>query len=66
MIKTEPMFGGVVCPETVQRRKCKIRKCNQGGANSEEKKRRKEARRKRKNSQAHDEGTDELAGKCYE
>ncbi|XP_062403199.1 spondin-1b isoform X1 [Sardina pilchardus] len=27
MIKLEPQFGGAACPETVQRKKCKIRKC---------------------------------------
>uniref|UniRef100_A0A8B9R8G1 Spondin-1 n=1 Tax=Astyanax mexicanus TaxID=7994 RepID=A0A8B9R8G1_ASTMX len=51
MIKMEPQFGGDPCAETVQRKKCKIRKCSQGGANSEERKKRKEARKKRKNKQ---------------
>lgn len=27
MIKLEPQFGGSPCPETIQRKKCKIRKC---------------------------------------
>uniref|UniRef100_A0A667ZTZ7 Spondin-1 n=1 Tax=Myripristis murdjan TaxID=586833 RepID=A0A667ZTZ7_9TELE len=27
MVKLEPQFGGSPCPETVQRKKCKIRKC---------------------------------------
>ncbi|KAF7663205.1 hypothetical protein LDENG_00216530, partial [Lucifuga dentata] len=27
MIKLEPQFGGNTCPETIQRKKCKIRKC---------------------------------------
>ncbi|XP_040893629.1 spondin-1b isoform X2 [Toxotes jaculatrix] len=27
MVKLEPQFGGSLCPETVQRKKCKIRKC---------------------------------------
>lgn len=27
MIKLEPEFGGGACPETIQRKKCKIRKC---------------------------------------
>lgn len=27
MIKLEPQFGGNPCPETIQRKKCKIRKC---------------------------------------
>ncbi|KAL2094000.1 hypothetical protein ACEWY4_011312 [Coilia grayii] len=30
MIKLEPQFGGAPCPETVQRKKCKIRKCTGG------------------------------------
>uniref|UniRef100_A0A8C7WF97 Spondin-1 n=1 Tax=Oncorhynchus mykiss TaxID=8022 RepID=A0A8C7WF97_ONCMY len=52
IVKLEPQFGGDSCPETVQRKKCKIRKCNrddgQGQVNSDEKKRRKEAREKRR------------------
>uniref|UniRef100_A0A8B9KSD4 Spondin-1 n=1 Tax=Astyanax mexicanus TaxID=7994 RepID=A0A8B9KSD4_ASTMX len=28
MVKLEAQFGGVPCPETVQRKKCKIRKCS--------------------------------------
>ncbi|CAN9498609.1 unnamed protein product [Ophioblennius macclurei] len=27
MVKLEPQFGGSICPETIQRKKCKIRKC---------------------------------------
>jgi len=27
MVKLEPQFGGSACPETIQRKKCKIRKC---------------------------------------
>lgn len=27
MIKLEPQFGGNACPETIQRKKCKLRKC---------------------------------------
>nr|XP_046249804.1 spondin-1b isoform X2 [Scatophagus argus] len=27
MVKLEPQFGGSPCPETIQRKKCKIRKC---------------------------------------
>uniref|UniRef100_A0A8C4I3Y1 Spondin-1 n=1 Tax=Dicentrarchus labrax TaxID=13489 RepID=A0A8C4I3Y1_DICLA len=27
MLKLEPQFGGSACPETIQRKKCKIRKC---------------------------------------
>uniref|UniRef100_A0AAR2KV05 Spondin-1 n=1 Tax=Pygocentrus nattereri TaxID=42514 RepID=A0AAR2KV05_PYGNA len=52
MVKLEPQFGGDPCPETIQRKKCKIRKCNQG---SDERKRRNEARKKRKNKEGADE-----------
>ncbi|KAI5624338.1 spondin-1 precursor [Silurus asotus] len=62
MIKLEPQFGGESCPEIVQRKKCKIRKCNQGSINSDERKKRKEERKKRKNNQGREEWTDELAG----
>lgn len=62
MIKLEPQFGGEACPEIIQRKKCKIRKCNQGGTNSDERKKRKEARQSRKNSQGREEWADELAG----
>lgn len=27
MVKLEPQFGGRACPETIQRKKCKLRKC---------------------------------------
>ncbi|XP_034541885.1 spondin-1-like [Notolabrus celidotus] len=27
MVKLDPQFGGVACPEAIQRKKCKIRKC---------------------------------------
>ncbi|KAL7885412.1 hypothetical protein AOLI_G00057070 [Acnodon oligacanthus] len=30
MVKLEPQFGGAPCPKTVQRKKCKIRKCTPG------------------------------------
>ncbi|XP_046906770.1 spondin-1b [Hypomesus transpacificus] len=30
MVKLEPQFGGRPCPEAVQRRKCKMRKCSRG------------------------------------
>ncbi|KAJ8002793.1 hypothetical protein DPEC_G00162650 [Dallia pectoralis] len=39
MVKLEPQFGGEACPEAVQRKKCKIRKCKRGSRASEEKKR---------------------------
>ncbi|XP_076878272.1 spondin-1b isoform X2 [Brachyhypopomus gauderio] len=31
MVKQEPQFNGVPCPKTVQREKCKIRKCSRDG-----------------------------------
>uniref|UniRef100_A0A3B4GT48 Spondin-1 n=1 Tax=Pundamilia nyererei TaxID=303518 RepID=A0A3B4GT48_9CICH len=48
MVMLEPQFGGDPCPEAIQRKKCKIRKCNRGQGNSDEKKRRKEQREKRR------------------
>ena len=30
MVKLEPQFGGRPCPEAVQRRKCKMRRCSRG------------------------------------
>lgn len=62
MITLEPQFGGDLCPETTQRKTCKIKKCNQGGLNSDERKRRKEDRKKRRNKQGREESADELAG----
>lgn len=63
MVKMEPQFGGMACPETVQRKKCKIRKCTRGGANSDERRRRKEARERRRSSkQGREEGTEEHTG----
>lgn len=62
MITLEPQFGGDPCPETIQRKACKIKKCNQGGLNSDERKRRKEDRKKRRNKQGREESADELAG----
>ncbi|KAA0714627.1 Spondin-1 F-spondin [Triplophysa tibetana] len=61
-ILLEPQFGGESCPETVQRKRCKIKKCSQGGASSEERRRRKEERKKKRNKQGREESTDELAG----
>uniref|UniRef100_A0A4W3K1N1 Spondin-1 n=1 Tax=Callorhinchus milii TaxID=7868 RepID=A0A4W3K1N1_CALMI len=53
MIKLEPQFGGALCPETVQRKKCKLRKCSRGS--SDEKRRRKEAPERRRNKQTREE-----------
>uniref|UniRef100_A0A6Q2ZAA6 Spondin-1 n=1 Tax=Esox lucius TaxID=8010 RepID=A0A6Q2ZAA6_ESOLU len=39
VVELEPQFGGEPCPETVQRKKCKIRKCKRGSRASEEKRR---------------------------
>lgn len=50
-VTLEPQFGGDPCSETIQRKKCKIRKCNRGQANSDEKRRRKEQREKRRSKQ---------------
>ncbi|KAF2979286.1 hypothetical protein EK904_012453 [Melospiza melodia maxima] len=50
MIKIEPQFGGAACPETVQRSKCRVRKCLRGAGM--EKRRWKEAREKRRSEQA--------------
>uniref|UniRef100_A0A8C6P9C4 Spondin-1 n=1 Tax=Nothobranchius furzeri TaxID=105023 RepID=A0A8C6P9C4_NOTFU len=36
MIKLEPQFGGSACPETIQRKKCKIRKCRTKGGGERE------------------------------
>lgn len=62
MVKLEPQFGGDPCSETIQRKKCKIRKCNRGQANSDEKKRRKEQREKRRSKQGRPEVTSEHPG----
>uniref|UniRef100_A0A8C4ZYI8 Spondin-1 n=1 Tax=Gadus morhua TaxID=8049 RepID=A0A8C4ZYI8_GADMO len=51
VVKLEPQFGGDPCPETVQRKKCKVRKCSRGQGSPEEKKRRKEQREKRRSKQ---------------
>lgn len=62
MVKMEPQFGGDPCSETIQRKKCKIRKCNRGQASSDEKKRRKEQREKRRSKQGRAEVTTEHPG----
>ncbi|XP_062973380.1 spondin-1 [Elgaria multicarinata webbii] len=49
MIKMEPQFGGAPCPETVQRKKCRIRKCLRNP--NIEKRRWKEPREKRRSEQ---------------
>uniref|UniRef100_A0A3B3QN85 Spondin-1 n=1 Tax=Paramormyrops kingsleyae TaxID=1676925 RepID=A0A3B3QN85_9TELE len=64
MIKVEPQFGGDPCPETVQRKKCKIRKCKRGPGGGEERKRRKEAREKRRSKQSREPEADEQPAGC--
>lgn len=61
-VKMEPQFGGDPCSETIQRKKCKIRKCNRGQANSDEKKRRNEQREKRRSKQGRSEVTSQHPG----
>ncbi|KAG9329110.1 hypothetical protein JZ751_027106 [Albula glossodonta] len=62
MVTLEPQFGGDPCPETVQRKKCKIRKCNRGAGTSDERKKRKEEREKRRSKQNRDEMAQEHPG----
>lgn len=62
IVMLEPQFGGDPCSETIQRKKCKIRKCNRGQGNNDEKKRRKEQREKRRSKQGRAEGTSEHPG----
>uniref|UniRef100_A0A8C0XZ36 Spondin-1 n=1 Tax=Cyprinus carpio carpio TaxID=630221 RepID=A0A8C0XZ36_CYPCA len=47
MVKLEPQFGGMPCPETVQRKKCRIRKCTRGSRASEKRKRQEASDRRR-------------------
>lgn len=61
-VTLEPQFGGDTCTETIQRKKCKIRKCNRGQANSDEKKRRREQREKRRSKLGRPEFTSEHPG----
>ncbi|XP_035251012.1 spondin-1-like isoform X1 [Anguilla anguilla] len=64
MVTLEPQFGGNACPETVQRRKCKVRKCNRGAgaAAGEERRKRKEDREKRRSKPSHDDTAQEHPG----
>lgn len=48
MVKLEPQYGGVPCPETVQRKRCKIRKCTRGPRASDRKKAKQDATERRK------------------
>ncbi|XP_032633840.1 spondin-1 [Chelonoidis abingdonii] len=62
MIKMEPQFGGTPCPETVQRKKCRIRKCLRGPGL--EKRRWKEAREKRRSEHTKEDVDGELYPGC--
>ncbi|XP_075879669.1 spondin-1a [Nelusetta ayraudi] len=61
-VTLEPQFGGDHCSETIQRKKCKIRKCGRGQASSDEKKRRREQREKRRSKLGRPEFTSEHPG----
>uniref|UniRef100_A0A8C9YQ10 Spondin-1 n=1 Tax=Sander lucioperca TaxID=283035 RepID=A0A8C9YQ10_SANLU len=60
MVKLEPQFGGSACPETIQRKKCKIRKCRtkmkeeRGGAGG--------GKRSRRGKQGRDAAAEEQPG----
>uniref|UniRef100_A0A8I5N833 Spondin-1 n=1 Tax=Papio anubis TaxID=9555 RepID=A0A8I5N833_PAPAN len=66
MIQMEPQFGGAPCPETVQRKKCRIRKCLRNP--SIQKLRWREARESRRSEQLKEESEGEqfpgMAPKC--
>lgn len=53
----EPQFGGVPCPETVQRKKCRARKCLRNA--SVQKLRWREARESRRSEQLREESEGE-------
>lgn len=65
-VTLEPQFGGDHCSETIQRKKCKIRKCGRGQASSDEKKRRREQREKRRSKLGRPEFTSEHPGQRAE
>lgn len=56
MIQMEPQFGGAPCPETVQRKKCRLRKCRNP---SFQKLRWREARESRRSEQLREESDGE-------
>uniref|UniRef100_A0A673T7K7 Spondin-1 n=1 Tax=Suricata suricatta TaxID=37032 RepID=A0A673T7K7_SURSU len=61
MIQMEPQFGGAPCPETVQRKKCRIRKCLRNP--SIQKLRWREARESRRSEQLReDSGGEQFPG----
>lgn len=57
MIQMEPQFGGAPCPETVQRKKCRVRKCLRNP--SIQKLRWREARESRRSEQLREESDGE-------
>lgn len=57
MIQMEPQFGGAPCPETVQRKKCRVRKCLKNP--SIQKLRWREARESRRSEQLREESDGE-------
>lgn len=57
MIHMEPQFGGAPCPETVQRKKCRVRKCLKNP--SIQKLRWREARESRRSEQLREESEGE-------
>lgn len=62
MIQMEPQFGGAPCPETVQRKKCRIRKCLRNP--SVQKLRWREARESRRSEQLREESDGEQFPGC--
>ncbi|KAM6172725.1 spondin-1 [Erethizon dorsatum] len=62
MIHMEPQFGGAPCPETVQRKKCRIRKCLRNP--SLQKLRWREARESRRSEQLREESDGEQFPGC--
>ncbi|XP_061628629.1 spondin-1b isoform X2 [Phyllopteryx taeniolatus] len=57
MVKLEPQFGGSTCPETIQRKKCKLRKCR-----SKPKEERGEGKRRRRGKQGRGAVLEEQSG----
>ncbi|KAM4617923.1 spondin-1 isoform 1-T1 [Discoglossus pictus] len=62
MITMEPQFGGVLCPETVQRKKCRLKKCQKNTGT--EKRRLKEAREKRRSERTKEDPEGEQYPVC--
>ncbi|KAM4018565.1 spondin-1 isoform 2-T2 [Anomaloglossus baeobatrachus] len=61
MITLEPQFGGGLCPETVQRKRCRVRKCQK---NNPEKRRFKDAREKRRSERTNEDTDGEQYPVC--